>query len=158
MRRANPPRSTPPSGEPGDAHHSDPRVDLVAGDPPVPITVWRTPVGDDQASIPPRLAQRLVAAYSRPGEVVIDLTDDDAVAAAAASGGRRHHRAWFTDAAAVLIGPGTPPATSPTSASPHGGAGRPAAPARRRRRGEEADAAELVAWFGDDLTDPDLPR
>ena len=156
MRRANPPRSTPPSGEPGDAHHSDPWVDLVAGDPPVPITVWRTPAGDDQASIPPRLAQRLVAAYSRPGEVVIDLTDDDAVAFAAAAGGRRHHRAWFTDAAAVLIGPGTAPATSPTSASPHGGAGRPAAPTRRRR-GEEADAAELVAWFGDDLTDPDLP-
>ena len=154
MRRAHPPRTTPPPpAEPGGEHHTDPRVDLVAGDPPVPITVWRTPAGDDQASIPPRLAQRLVAAYSRPGEVVIDLTDDDAVAAAATSGGRRHHRGWFTDAAAVLIGPGTPPA----AASPQGGAGRPAAATRRRRRGEDADAAELVAWFGDDLTDPDLP-
>lgn len=156
MRRAHPPRSTPPPPETGGGGHTDPRVDLVAGDPPVPITVWRTPAGDDQAAIPPRLAQRLVAAYSRPGEVVIDLTDD-AVAAAAASGGRRHHRGWFTDAAAVLIGPGTSPATSPTSASQRGGAGRPAAATRRRRRGEEADAAELVTWFGDDLTDPDLP-
>jgi len=153
MRRAHPPRTTPPPpGEPGEAHHTDPRVDLVAGDPPVPITVWRTPAGDDQASIPPRLAQRLVAAYSRPGEVVIDLTDDDAVAAAAAGGGRRHHRAWFTDAAAVLVGPATPPA----AANPRPGAGRPAA-STRRRRGQEVDAPELVAWFGDDLTDPDLP-
>ena len=89
MRRAHPPRSTPPPAEPGDTHHTDPRVDLVAGDPPVPITVWRTPAGDDQASIPPRLAQRLVAAYSRPGEVVIDLTDDDAVAGAAAVAANR---------------------------------------------------------------------
>src|SRR3982750_233446 len=111
MKRAHPPRTTPaPPAEPGGASHTD----LVTGDPPVPITVWRTPAGDDQTSIPTRLAQRLVSAYSQPGEVVVDLTDDHALTAAAAGDGRRHHRGWFTDAAAVLIGP----ATSPDPGSP----------------------------------------
>src|SRR6266700_599813 len=70
-RRAHTPPDTPPPATPGAA-----AIDLVAGDPPVPITVWRTPSGDGQASVPFRLAQRLVSAYSRPGEVVIDVTDD----------------------------------------------------------------------------------
>src|SRR5436190_1364876 len=97
MTQARPPRPIPPV-EPG----GSPYTDLVPGDPPVPITVWRTPAGDDQASIPPRLATRLVSAYSRPGEAVVDLTDDQALTRAAADGGRGHHRGWFTDAAAVL--------------------------------------------------------
>src|SRR6266542_2130822 len=70
MTRAHPPRPTPPA-EPG----GGPYTDVVPGDPPVPITIWRTPAGDDQSSIPTRLAQRLVSAYSQPGEVVVDLTD-----------------------------------------------------------------------------------
>ncbi|HZO66205.1 MAG TPA: hypothetical protein VFB74_14465, partial [Kribbellaceae bacterium] len=98
MRRAHtPPKPAQPSG--------DANLDLVAGDPPVPITVWRTQPWDDQATIPARLAQRLLAAYSRPGEAVIDLTDDHALAAAALTRARRHHRGWFTDAAALIIGP-----------------------------------------------------
>src|SRR5438093_12641358 len=127
MKRAHPPRTTPtPPAEPGGASHTD----LVTGDPPVPITVWRTPAGDDQASIAPRLSQRLVAVYSAPGEVVIDLTDDYALAGAAADGGRRHHRAWFTDAAAVLVAP----ATATTSASPQPVTDSRTAPTRRRPR------------------------
>lgn len=149
MTRA--PRSTPPPAGPG----SEPHTDLVPGDPPVPVTVWRTPAGDDQSSIPTRLAQRLVAAYSQPGEVVVDLTDDHALTAAAAGGGRRHHRGWFTDAAAVLVAA----TTRPDTGNPIPDTGRPAVPTRRRRRrgDEESDAPELAAWFGDDLTDPDMP-
>ena len=59
-------------------------VDVVAGDPPVPITVWRTPAGD-------RLAHRLLAAYTRRRDYVIDLTDTTAIAAAAASAARHLH-------------------------------------------------------------------
>src|SRR6266508_3520456 len=148
MTRAHPPRPTPPA-QPG----GGPYTDVVPGDPPVPITIWRTPAGDDQSSIPTRLAQRLVSAYSQPGEVVVDLTDDHALTAAAAAGGR-HHRGWFTAAAAVLVAP----ATSPDAAGQPVDTGRPVAPSRRRRRrGEEPDAPELARWFGDDLTDPHLP-
>jgi hypothetical protein len=90
----------------GDGH---PLADLVAGDPPVPITVWRTARadGDHGASIPTRLARRLVGAYSRPGEAVVDLTDDHALTTACRAGDRRHHRAWFTDVASLIIGPAT---------------------------------------------------
>jgi hypothetical protein len=124
-------------------------IDLVAGEPPVPITVWRTARTDTDAgrSIPARLAARLVAAYSRPGEAVVDLTDDHALTAACAAGGRRHHRAWFTDASSIIIGPATPPAPTNqtnTAAGTDDGCGADEVP-------------ELGVWFGNDLTDPDLP-
>ena len=66
-------------------------VDVVAGDPPVPITVWRTARTDTDpaGTLPARLAYRLVAAYSRPGDTVVDLTHDHALTAACATGGRR---------------------------------------------------------------------
>ncbi len=145
-RRAHTPPESPPPARPAGAA----AIDLVAGDPPVPITVWRTPSGDGQASVPSRLAERLVSAYSRPGEVVIDLTDDHALTGAAAHGGRRHHPGWFTDASTLIIGPPTPPTAHTRDDHP---AGRPA---RRRRRGE-VDPPGITAWFGDDLTDPHLP-
>ncbi len=125
-------------------------IDVVAGEPPVPLTVWRTPAGVGQASISPRLADRLIAAYSQPGEAVVDLTDDHALAGAATAGGRRHHPGWFTDTSALVIGPPTPrPSPVPDAAT--------ARPGRRRRRGEEVEPAAIAAWFGDDLTDPHLP-
>src|SRR5256886_13194471 len=103
-RRAHTPPDTPPPATPGAA-----AIDLVAGDPPVPITVWRTPCGDGQASVPFRLAERLVSAYSRPGEVVIDVTDDHALSDAAGHGGRPHHPGRVTAASAPIIGPPPPP-------------------------------------------------
>jgi hypothetical protein len=80
-------------------------TDLVPGDPPVPITVWRTPadapVADD--GIPARLAHRLIAAYSRPADVVVDVSVDHALTDAARRAGRRHHAGWFTDAASLIV-------------------------------------------------------
>jgi len=142
MRRAHtPPSSTPSPSSPGDG----PPIDLVAGDPPVPITVWRTPAGhEDQASIPGRLAERLVAAYSRPGEIVVDVTDDAALASPCASGGRRYRRAAFTSRSALIVRPDTIPDTGSTRPEP-------------RTRGREEGPQEIAAWFGDDLTDPALP-
>ncbi|MEO3773941.1 hypothetical protein [Micromonospora sp. B9E7] len=119
-------------------------TDLVAGDPPVPLTVWRTArtPGDAGRSIGTRLAGRLISAYSRPGEAVVDLTTDHALIQACAAGARRHHPAWFTDASSLIIGPATavPPAGTTGGAEP----------------GEEDGLPEMGAWFGDDLTDPQL--
>src|SRR5438067_5292918 len=112
-----------PAGQAG----TDP-IDVVAGEPPVPLTVWRTPAGVGQASISPRLAERLIAAYSQPVEAVVDLTEDHALAGAATTGGRRHHPGWFTDGSALVIGPPTP-RTAPV---PDGCDG-PDSRARRRR-------------------------
>ena len=119
-------------------------IDLVAGDPPVPITVWRTArTGtDDRRGIGARLAYRLVAAYSRPGETVVDLTTGHTLSTACRTGRRRHHPGWFTDAASLIIGPRTPPAEPTTRA-----AGASA----------DGDPPDLAAWFGDDLTDLDPP-
>lgn len=119
-------------------------TDLVAGDPPVPLTVWRTArtPGDAGRSIGTRLADRLIAAYSRPGEAVVDLTTDHALTSACAAGARRHHPAWFTDASSLIIGPAT---SVPLASGITGDADD-----------EEEDLPEMGAWFGDDLTDPDL--
>jgi hypothetical protein len=46
----------------------------VPGDPPVPITVWRTPASDDGGLLGHPLAARLVAAYTRRGDTVLDAT------------------------------------------------------------------------------------
>jgi len=133
------------------------QVDFVAGDPPVPITVWRTArtPADAGRQIGARLAARLIAAYSRPGDEVVDLTPRHTLAAACTVGGRAHLPAWFTEASSLIIGPTTP--VTPTSTE----AARPQAEPRRGRRGrnrdEESEAPELSTWFGDDLTDPDLP-
>jgi hypothetical protein len=129
-----------------DARAEATQTDLVAGDPPVPLTVWRTArTGTDAGrSIGARLAARLVAAYSRPGEAVVDLTDDHALTQACAAGGRRHHPAWFTEASSLIIGPATPiPSDETTSGTAVDDDGD--------------DVPELGAWFGDDLTDLDLP-
>ncbi|MEV5691968.1 hypothetical protein [Micromonospora globbae] len=116
-----------------------PSIDLVAGDPPVPITVWRTArSGDDQStSISHRLAYRLVAAYSRPGEAVVDLTDTHVLDIACLRGRRRHHPAWFTAASALAVGPQT------------------AAPFDEPDDQGFEDPDDARAWFGDDLIDVD---
>jgi hypothetical protein len=141
-------------------HHTDPSpsagpapidaapTDLIAGDPPVPITVWRTARTDADTGrgIGARLAARLIAAYSRPGEIIVDLTGGHALTQACTIGGRRHHPAWFTGASSLIVGP-----TSPDRA------GDPATDVTDDSAGEdEQELPELSAWFGDDLTDPAL--
>src|SRR5262245_36022672 len=66
---------------------TDPDIDVVPGDPPVPITVWRPPAAATGMS--DRLAARLLAAYSRDGDTVYDATADPAFARTAATAGRR---------------------------------------------------------------------
>ncbi|MEU8299699.1 hypothetical protein AB0C04_20800 [Micromonospora sp. NPDC048909] len=127
---------------PVDPHSVDPTlIDLVAGDPPVPVTVWRTAriPTDAGRSVGGRLAYRLVAAYSRPGEVVVDLTGDHALAAVCAAGGRRHHPGWFTDASSLIIAASTPSPRPDPTALPD----------------DDSDLPDMRVWFGDDLTDPD---
>ncbi|MFY1673923.1 hypothetical protein ACN27G_28880 [Plantactinospora sp. WMMB334] len=155
MSRSNP-HTPQPYGEPAHTGGADPTVlvDLVAGDPPVPITVWRTARRDDDPTItvPARLACRLVSAYSRPGETVVDLTDGHALAAACQRGQRRHHKAWFTDAASLMIGSATPP----QGTEPDDETGTDLDEAS----GTDLDGPEppdLAAWFGDDLTDSAIP-
>ncbi|MGW3890500.1 hypothetical protein ACWD69_17570 [Micromonospora chokoriensis] len=139
------------------ADHSEPAaatlIDLIAGDPPVPITVWRTARtdADPHTSLPTRLAYRLVAAYSRPGEAVVDLTTDHVLAPICAQGGRQHHRAWFTDSSNPIIGPATAGPPAPTTET------NPLTAPGELDAGDVQDPPELVDWFGDDLTDPNLP-
>jgi hypothetical protein len=124
------------------AEGCDTGIDLVPGDIPVPITVWRTArTGDDPttAVLSGRLAYRLVAAYSRTGDTIIDLTDGHGLTMASLRGGRGHHPAWFTTASALIIGPATP---IPTLTDPPNSDGA-----------EHPSDDDAVAWFGDDLTD-----
>ena len=141
--------STPQPGTPGTP--PVPSIDLVAGDPPVPITVWRTARSDEDTSrsVPARLAYRMVAAYSYPGEAVIDLTDGHALTDVAVSGGRVHHKAWFSDIATLTVGPPTPTAEAGSPADDN---------AVGDSDSDEADeAVAMTAWFGDDLTEPRWP-
>jgi len=152
----------------------DVTTDHVPGDPPVPTTVWRTArePGEDPSPIPRRLAYRLVIAYSRPGDAVIDLTPAHTLTDEALAGARRHHNAWFTEASALIVGPST--STEPTE-RPRGDALRSPNAALRRAASTpagnagdtagalddgppvlDAEPLEVAAWFGDDLTD-DLP-
>ncbi|MEV0430602.1 hypothetical protein [Micromonospora sp. NPDC050495] len=122
--------------DPAPARTDPTQTDLIAGDPPVPITVWRTARTDADTgrAIGTRLAYRLVAAYSRPGDTVIDCTDGHLLAGACAAGRRQHHPGWFTEAPHLLIGPATRPAPDPSAAN-------------------DGDLPDMTAWFGDDLTD-----
>jgi hypothetical protein len=119
------------------------QTDLVAGDPPVPITVWRTArtSADTGHRIGARLAARLIAAYSRPREAVVDLTDGHDLTDVCTTGGRRYHPAWLTDTTSMIIGPAT----------------RIPAPPINTDGDTEDELPEVGAWFGNDLTDPHLP-
>jgi hypothetical protein len=109
-------------------------LDVVPGDPPVPVSVWRaTPAQDAPVSpaalyrgLTPSLAARLLAIYTDPGQTVIDITGDPAIAGAAGAGARRYLSFDLADvdlAARDLRGdvglillrwpPLTPPATVP---------------------------------------------
>jgi hypothetical protein len=72
--------------------------DVIAGDPPVPITVWRPVAPGDSdmigdapsAGLTDWLARRLVATYSRPGRTVVDFDNDPPLRHAATAGGRTY--------------------------------------------------------------------
>jgi hypothetical protein len=81
-----------PSTNPVPEHFDDcAEVDVVPGDPPVPITVWRTPASD-AGVMSARLAARLLAAYTRRGDTVHDATFDPEFARAVAAAGRQVSR------------------------------------------------------------------
>ncbi|MGH3681849.1 MAG: hypothetical protein ACRDT2_16570 [Natronosporangium sp.] len=123
----------------------DPRLDAVPGDPPVPVTVWRTPYedSDGDAVIPARLARRLLGAYSNVGDAVLDVTDGWVLSPAAQLDGRRHHRGRLsTEGALVVFGE---PTEDPGAAD----ADADAEPAR----GQDACAVAAV----EDI-DPHMPR
>ncbi len=73
-------------------------IDVIAGDPPVPISVWRLayaahrPGGghDPAGAFTPGLAAPLVATFSRPGQTILDLNHDAAIQGAAGAGARRY--------------------------------------------------------------------
>ncbi|MGK5680169.1 hypothetical protein [Actinoplanes sp. URMC 104] len=138
------PTSHPATTDPTDRPAIDTaQTDLVAGDPPVPITVWRTArtEADADRGIGARLAARLIAAYSRPGEIVVDLTDGHVLTHVCGIGGREHHPAWFADADSMIIGPASP---------------LPADDGPLETTDDRQDPPELTAWFGNDLTDQAL--
>ncbi len=128
-----------PAGQPGD--HSF--IDLVPGDPPVGHTVWRTPTGGDASPVPQRLAYRLLAAFTTPGDTIVDLTGSPTIAACAAAGGRTHVRAAFDRTRRIIVVATTPPPARRSQAMAPG------------QRGGEPP--EITDWFGDDLRDPDRP-
>ncbi|HEY7224687.1 MAG TPA: hypothetical protein VH561_14010 [Micromonosporaceae bacterium] len=65
----------------------DVETDLVPGDPPVPITTWRTPAERGGMSL--RLAQRMLTAFTRRGQAVHDATGSPLLVQAVALLGRR---------------------------------------------------------------------
>jgi SAM-dependent methyltransferase len=143
------PTNSPDPSDDSDRFGDDPTlVDIVAGDPPVPITIWRTAraTTDSARMIGARLAYRLICAYSRHGEAVVDLTDGHALRAACRTGGRRHHPGWFTDVAGLIIGPAISAPDGDAAGENASDIGDP----------DGLDPADLRTWFGDDLTDPNL--
>ncbi|WP_345140637.1 hypothetical protein [Dactylosporangium darangshiense] len=127
-RPATPPNPDPHDADPHDAdpHDADPHdpggaddplalseliasadIDVVPGDPPVPITVWR--VADVDAgwghhadALSPRLAALLVGVRTRPGDTIVSIGDDPALAGAAGAGGRIYRSVPHPDQLADL--------------------------------------------------------
>jgi hypothetical protein len=68
-------------------------IDVVPGDPPVPITVWRAADADSRFGhdladgLTPHLAALLVGCHTRPGDTVVSLRHDPALAGAAGRAG-----------------------------------------------------------------------
>ena len=73
-------------------HHTiGDEIDVVPGIPPVPITVWRTPSDEPGPHLGPRLAARLLAAYTRGGDTIYDTTGDPVLRQATTTTGRHYH-------------------------------------------------------------------
>ena len=78
-----------------DTHHNNhapvPVGDVVAGDPPVPITVWPVPAPRRGETMSNGLGVRLVHNLTHPGDLIIDLTDGPQLARAIINARRRSH-------------------------------------------------------------------
>jgi hypothetical protein len=85
-------------------------IDVVPGTPPVPITVWRTPTCPGDRLVGDRLAARLLAAYTRRGDLVYDTTGQPAVREAAGAAGRRYATGRGTTGPVGLVVTWWPPA------------------------------------------------
>jgi hypothetical protein len=78
-------------------------IDVVPGDPPVPIAVWRVAdvdarFGHQRAdALTPRLAALLVGTHTRPGDTIVSIGRDPALAGAAGAGARRYHSVAHPD-------------------------------------------------------------
>jgi hypothetical protein len=71
----------------------DPGIDVVPGDPPVPVNIWRLPAGEADAPVGARLAARLLAEYTRPKEMVYDHLPSPVLRKAAHAAGRGYRAA-----------------------------------------------------------------
>src|SRR5689334_21659238 len=65
---------------------------IVAGEPPVPITVWHVPAARPDETMSITLAERLVANFTHGRRLVLDLTDGEQLARAATAAQRRYRR------------------------------------------------------------------
>ncbi|WP_433727457.1 hypothetical protein ACQP2Y_12450 [Actinoplanes sp. CA-051413] len=132
-------------------------MDVVDGNPPVPITIWRV-AGLDHPShrnpagwLTPRTAGLLVGSYTRPGDTIVSVGGDPALEGAAGAGGRAY---IFLDNPADLAGldhvPGTvqqimlrwPPPDSPGQLLTQSGAN--AATIRRLPTAADPDGCIVV--------------
>jgi hypothetical protein len=66
--------------------------DIVAGEPPVPITVWHVPAARAGETMSITLAERLVMNFTLGRRLVIDLTDGEQLSRAANAARRRYAR------------------------------------------------------------------
>ena len=66
--------------------------DVIAGEPPVPVTVWHVPAAPQGATLSVALAERLIINFTHWHELVLDLTVGEQVACAAPTVERRYAR------------------------------------------------------------------
>lgn len=80
--------------EPSPSRVPEPIGEVVPGQPPVPMTVWAVPPPPRSATMSLPMAQRLVANFTHPHELICDLTSGPQLARATMSARRRsrpHH-------------------------------------------------------------------
>lgn len=77
--------------------------DLVPGNPPIPISVWRTPAAytDPNPMLPTSLLTQLAEEFSRPGQRLVDLTGGLLDSCAP---GRTVHAGGFSDGDITIAG------------------------------------------------------
>jgi len=117
-------------------------IDTVPGRDRVPLGIWITPARGQSRPLTERLAYRLIATYSAPGDTIIDLTDSLDIRAMAAAGGRTHIQAAIhtNGLLAVTAVTAPPPETRSTRSTVTG-----------------AEPPTIAEWFGDDLQHLDRP-